>query len=467
MFLDENFLLNTQTAKQLYHGTAAACPIIDYHCHIDPREIWEDRRYDNITQVWLEGDHYKWRLMRAAGIAERYITGDASDYEKFLEWATVLGKAIGNPLYHWSHLELRRYFGYEGILSKDTAQEVWNLCNEKLREEGFSVRGLILRSNVETICTTDDPADSLEWHEKLAADDTFRTAVLPAWRPDRAMHPEADDWTEYLKKLENASGVRIDSFETLKEALKKRMLFFHAHGCRLSDHGLSRLEYVPVNENEAELIFRKRLAGEKLSPTETNQFRSVLLLFLAGEYRRMGWVMQLHYGCLRNNNGPMFRRIGPNTGFDSVDNSVSSADTAAFLDTLAEADSLPKTILFSLDANDNAAIDTVAACFQNEEAVGYIQHGCAWWFNDHFDGIVSQLRSLAALGYLPGFVGMLTDSRSFLSYPRHEYFRRILCRLIGEWVEEGMYPGDMKTLSEIVRAVSYENARTYFGFTGK
>ena len=467
MFLDENFLLNTQTAKQLYHGTAAACPIIDYHCHIDPREIWEDRRYDNITQVWLGGDHYKWRLMRAAGIAEQYITGDASDYEKFLAWATILGKAIGNPLYHWSHLELRRYFGYEGILSKDTAQEVWNLCNEKLREEGFSVRGLIRRSNVETICTTDDPADSLEWHEKLAADDTFQTAVLPAWRPDRAMHPETDDWTEYLKKLENASGVRIDSFETLKEALKKRMLFFHAHGCRLSDHGLSRLEYVPVNENEAELIFRKRLTREKLSPTEANQFRSVLLLFLAGEYRRMGWVMQLHYGCLRNNNGPMFRRIGPNTGFDSVDNSVSSADTAAFLDTLAEANSLPKTILFSLDANDNAAIDTVAACFQNEEAVGYIQHGCAWWFNDHFDGIVSQLRSLAALGYLPGFVGMLTDSRSFLSYPRHEYFRRILCRLIGEWVEEGMYPGDMKTLSEIVRAVSYENARAYFGFTGK
>ena len=341
MFLDENFLLNTQTAKQLYHGTAAACPIIDYHCHIDPREIWEDRRYDNITQVWLEGDHYKWRLMRAAGIAERYITGDASDYEKFLEWAAVLGKAIGNPLYHWSHLELRRYFGYEGILSKDTAQAVWNLCNEKLREEGFSVRGLIRRSNVETICTTDDPADSLEWHEKLAADDTFRTAVLPAWRPDRAMHPETDDWTEYLKKLENASGVRINSFETLKEALKKRMSFFHTHGCRLSDHGLSRLEYVPADENEAELIFRKRLAGEKLSPTEANQFRSVLLLFLAGEYRRMGWVMQLHYGCLRNNNGPMFRRIGPNTGFDSVDNSVSSADTAAFLDTLAEADSLP------------------------------------------------------------------------------------------------------------------------------
>ena len=461
MFLDEDFLLNTQTAMNLYHGTAAVCPIIDYHCHIDPREIWENRRYDNITQIWLGGDHYKWRLMRAAGTAERSITGDASDHEKFLAWAAVLGRAIGNPLYHWSHLELRRYFGYEGILCEDTAQEVWELCNEKLREDDYSVRSLIRRSNVETICTTDDPADSLQWHEKLAADDTFQTAVLPAWRPDRAMNLESDDWREYLKLLESAACVRIDSFEALKEALKRRMVYFHAHGCRLSDHGLNRLEYTPGNENDAEFIFQKCLAGGRLSYTEANQFRSILLAYLAGEYRRLGWVMQIHYGCLRNINGPMFRRLGPNTGFDCVDNGSSSADLADFLGALAEKGSLPKTILYSLDANDNAAIDTIAGCFQNGEAAGYVQHGCAWWFNDHLDGMIAQLRSLAALGYLPGFIGMLTDSRSFLSYPRHEYFRRILCRVIGEWVEEGMYPGDMKTLSEIVRAVSYENARRY------
>ena len=460
-FMDKDFLLSNEVAKQLYADYAENTPILDYHCHIDPREIWENRRYDNITQIWLGGDHYKWRLMRAAGTAERSITGDASDHEKFLAWAAVLGRAIGNPLYHWSHLELRRYFGYEGILCEDTAQEVWELCNEKLREDDYSVRSLIRRSNVETICTTDDPADSLQWHEKLAADDTFQTAVLPAWRPDRAMNLESDDWREYLKLLESAACVRIDSFEALKEALKRRMVYFHAHGCRLSDHGLNRLEYTPGNENDAEFIFQKCLAGGRLSYTEANQFRSILLAYLAGEYRRLGWVMQIHYGCLRNINGPMFRWLGPNTGFDCVDNGSSSADLADFLGALAEKGSLPKTILYSLDANDNAAIDTIAGCFQNGEAAGYVQHGCAWWFNDHLDGMIAQLRSLAAMGYLPGFIGMLTDSRSFLSYPRHEYFRRILCRVIGEWVEEGMYPGDMKTLSEIVRAVSYENARRY------
>ena len=465
MFLDKDFLLNTETARKLYHDAAERCPIIDYHCHINPREIWEDRRYDNITQVWLGGDHYKWRLMRSAGIDEKYITGsETSDYEKFVAWAGVLSKAIGNPLYHWSHLELRRFFGYEGVLNADTADEVWKLTGEKLRQPGYSVRGLIAMSNVETICTTDDPVDSLEWHEKLAADDSFRTTVLPAWRPDKAMNLEKPDWPDYIEKLAAVSGVKIDSFAALKDALKTRMDFFAAHGCALSDHALNAVMYAPAGEDEVEAIFRARMSGKLPSREEEDKFKFAFMAFAAGEYRRRNWVMQLHYGCRRDNNGPMFRKMGPDTGFDCVDNTAPSTSTAAFLGYLEEQGALPRTILYSLNTNDNAAIDSILGCFQNSEAVGRIQHGSAWWFNDHFDGMTEQIKSLAALGYLAGFVGMLTDSRSFLSYPRHEYFRRILCRVIGQWVEDGMYPDDIETLSEIVRGISYGNAKAYFGF---
>ena len=467
MFLDKDFLLDTATARKLYHDAAESCPIIDYHCHINPREIWEDRRYDNITQVWLGGDHYKWRLMRSAGVPEKYITGDASDHDKFIRWAEVLGKGIGNPLYHWSHLELRRFFGYEGVLNARTAEEVWALANEKLQSAGYSVRGLIERSNVETICTTDDPVDNLEWHEKMAADPTFEVTVLPAWRPDKAMNLEKPDYLDYLARLEAASGVKIDSFAALKQALKARMAFFHAHNCRLSDHALNYVMYAPAPEAAIEGIFKARLEGRTPTAEQENQFKFAFMCFVAGEYRRMGWVMQLHYGCRRDNNGPMYRRLGPDTGFDCVDNSAPSAQTAAFLGHLEDAGSLPKTILYSLNTNDNAAIDSILGCFQNDEAVGRIQHGSAWWFNDHFEGMTEQIKSLAALGYLAGFVGMLTDSRSFLSYPRHEYFRRILCRVIGRWVEDGQYPDDMETLSEIVRAISYGNAKAYFGFASK
>ena len=468
MFLDKDFLLNTETARKLYHEAAERCPIIDYHCHINPREIWEDRRYDSITQVWLGGDHYKWRLMRSAGVEEKYITGtETDDHEKFLKWAEVLGKAIGNPLYHWSHLELRRYFGYEGILNKDTAEEVWNLANEKLHSEGYSVRGLIDRSGVETICTTDDPVDSLEWHEKLAADKSFKTAVLPAWRPDKAMNLEKPTYLDYLKQLEAVSGVKIDSFEALKQALKVRMAFFHDHNCRLSDHALNYVMYAPASDAEVEAVFKARLGGTLPTPEQENIFKFAFMTFVAGEYVRLGWAMQLHYGCRRDNNVTMFNRMGPDTGFDCVDNFAPSAQTAAFLGHLEAKGSLPRTILYSLNTNDNAAIDTILGCFQKSDAVGYIQHGSAWWFDDHFDGMVDQLKSLAARGYLAGFVGMLTDSRSFLSYPRHEYFRRILCRVIGEWVEEGMFPDDMDTLGEIVKAISYGNAKRYFGFAEK
>lgn len=467
MFLDKDFLLNTDTARRLYHEASADCPIIDYHCHIDPREIWEDRRYENITQVWLGGDHYKWRLMRSAGVPEKYITGDADDHEKFLKWAEVLGKSIGNPLYHWSHLELRRYFGYEGNLNAATAEEVWKLANAKLQSEGYSVRGLINMSNVEIICTTDDPAYSLEWHEKLAADPTFKTTVLPAWRPDRAMNLEKPDYLEYMKCFEDITGIKVDSFAALKQVLKMRMEYFHDHNCRLSDHGLNFVMYAPATEEEVERIFTERLAGSIPSETDEIRFKFAFMTFMAQEYRRLGWVMQLHYGCRRDLNGPMFRKIGANTGFDSVDNYTPSGQMASFLSYLEERDALPKTILYSLNPADNAVIDSIIGCFQNDEAVSRIQHGSAWWFNDHFDGMTEQIKSLAALGYLSGFVGMLTDSRSFLSYPRHEYFRRILCRVIGSWVEEGMYPDDMDVLKDIVRAVSYGNAKAYFGFPEK
>jgi len=467
MFLDKDFLLNTEAAKKLYHEAAEGQPIIDYHCHLNPREIWEDIRYENITQVWLGGDHYKWRLMRSAGVPEKYITGDASDREKFDKFAEVVGKAVGNPLYHWSHLELRRFFGYEGILNKETAGEVWELANAKLQSEGYSARGLIMMSNVDTICTTDDPADTLEWHEKLAGDKSFPVTVLPAWRPDKAMNLEKATWLEYIAQLEKAAGVKIASFADLKKALHVRLDFFAAHGCKLSDHGLNYVMYAPADEQEIEQIFKARLEGKLPDAEAEAKFKCAFMMAMAAEYRERGWVMQLHYGCRRDNNPVTFRAMGPDTGFDCVDNTAPSTETAAFLGALEEAGALPKTILYSLNTNDNAAIDTILGCFQNDEAVGKIQHGSAWWFNDHFDGMTEQLKSLAALGYLAGFVGMLTDSRSFLSYPRHEYFRRILCRVLGEWVEEGFYPEDFDTLKEIVKDISFRNADKYFAFEKK
>ena len=354
-FLDKDFLLNTEAAKKLYHEAAEQQPIIDYHCHLNPKEIWEDIRYENITQVWLGGDHYKWRLMRSAGVAEKYITGDASDWEKFEKYAEVLGRAIGNPLHHWSHLELRRFFGYEGILNKQTAKEVWETANAKLQSEGYSARGLIMMSNVDTICTTDDPADSLEWHEKLAADKTFPVTVLPAWRPDKAMNLEKITYPEYIAQLEVAAGMKIGSFADLKKVLHNRLDFFAAHGCKLSDHALNYVVYAPATEEEVEAIFRGRMAGKLPGAEEEAKFKYAFMTAMAAEYKDRDWVMQLHYGCRRDNNPVTFRAMGPDTGFDCVDNYAPSAQTAAFLGALEEVGSLPKTILYSLNTNDNAA----------------------------------------------------------------------------------------------------------------
>ena len=466
-FMDKDFLLSTETARHLFHQYAEACPIIDYHCHLSPKEIWEDIHFENITQVWLGGDHYKWRLMRCAGVDEKYITGDASDYEKFCKWAEVLGKAIGNPLYHWSHLELQRFFGWYGALSAKTADECWNTVNQKFSDPNFTSRGLIRQSNVDTICTTDDPIDSLEYHEKLAADDTFKTTVLPAWRPDKAMNIEKPTWAEYIAALAKVSGVSITTFADLKKALKIRMDFFADHGCTLSDHALGYVMYAPASDEEVEAIFAKRLGGGMVNGQEQAIFRHAFMSFVAEEYTRRGWTMQLHYGCRRDNNLTMYDRLGPDTGFDCIDTYTPSDQTAAFLGSLERSGNLPKTILYSLNPADNQAIDTICGCFQSSEAVSKIQHGSAWWFNDHFQGMTDQLTSLANLGYLAGFVGMLTDSRSFLSYPRHEYFRRILCRLLGDWVEDGRYPDDEELLGSIVRGISYENAKNYFNFQKK
>ncbi|MBR4548383.1 MAG: glucuronate isomerase [Oscillospiraceae bacterium] len=456
-FMDRDFLLSTETAKHLYHDFAAPQPIIDYHCHLSPQEIFEDRQFENITQVWLGGDHYKWRLMRSAGVEERFITGDATDREKFQKWAETVGLAVGNPLYHWSHLELRNYFGYEGVLNGDTAETVWQLCNEKLRSPEMSARKLIVNSNVKALCTTDDPADTLEWHKKIAEDESFGVKVLPSYRPDKALGIEKPEYLEYLARLGE-----IKSFAQLAEVLKKRLAFFVENGCRVSDHGMEAVPYAEATADEVETVFRKRLAGEIPTALEQKQFKTALLLELGREYRRLGVVMQLHFGVIRDNSRRVFRALGPDAGIDSIGDQPSIKELAAFLCALDDTGELPKTILYSLNPNDNAALVTVMGAFQTGEAVGKLQHGSAWWFNDHKPGMVEQLTTLAADGYLAGFVGMLTDSRSFLSYARHEYFRRILCELIGSWVENGEFANDEKALRTIVEGICVKNAERYF-----
>ena len=462
-FLDDDFLLTTPTARRLYQ-VARSMPILDYHCHLDPKEIAQDRRFENITQVWLGGDHYKWRLMRANGVDEAYITGDAPDREKFQKWAETLELAIGNPLYHWSHLELRRYFGYEGVLNGDTAQEVWELCNQKLQEPGMSARSLIANSGVTLVCTTDDPADSLEWHQQLAQDSSFPVKVLPAWRPDAAMGLERPEYLDYLQRLGQAAGVEIRTYGDLKKALLSRMAFFDKMGCRASDHALTVAVCQPASEEELERVFQKRLEGEPLTQEELAAFQTGFLRFVAGEYKRLGWVMQLHYGCRRNNNTRMFHKLGRDTGYDAVLQGTPSLEVAAFLDLLASQDALPRMVLYSLNPNDDEGLNSVIGCFQDGTPLGRIQQGSAWWFNNHKAGMVKQLTAIAYVGLLGNFIGMLTDSRSFLSYPRHEYFRRILCELLGAWVENGEYPADWKALEKMVRGVCYNNAVEFFGF---
>ncbi len=463
-FMDEDFLLNTPTASKLFHNYAESTPVLDYHCHINPEEIAKDRRFENITQVWLGGDHYKWRFMRSCGVDEKYITGDASDHDKFIKWAECLGHAIGNPLYHWSHLELQRYFGITKPLNKNSAEEIWNLCNQRLADPSMSVRNLIRKSNVTLICTTDDPVDDLRWHQVIKEDASFEVKVLPAWRPDKAMNIEKPEYPDYLEKLSNVSGIKIQSFENLCKALTIRMDFFASMGCSVSDHALEYVMYAPASAEELETIFSNRLAGNIPSKDKELKFKTAFMLYVGKEYAKRNWVMQLHYGCKRDNNDLMYRALGPDTGYDCINNYAPSAQMADFLNALNKDGNLPKTILYSLNPNDNEAIGTILGCFQNSDAVGKIQQGSAWWFNDHKIGMQNQMLSLANLGNLSGFVGMLTDSRSFLSYTRHEYFRRILCNLLGDFVENGEFPNDEEVLKEIVKGISYNNAVNYFAF---
>ncbi|MBQ6824450.1 MAG: glucuronate isomerase [Clostridia bacterium] len=462
-FMDKDFLLSTETARKLYHLYAADCPIIDYHCHVSPKEMWEDKRFANITEVWLGGDHYKWRIMRSNGVDEYYITGDAPAREKFQKFAEALPRAIGNPMYHWCHLELKNYFGYTGILNGETAEEVWNLCNAKLQEEGMTVRGLIAQSNVKFIGTTDDPIDSLEWHKKLAEDPSFKTTVAPSFRPDKALNIDKAGWKEYIAALSAVVGTEIKTIDQLKAALTDRMEFFHAHGCKASDHGLDRTIFCLQSDEELNALMERGFQGEIIPAAEAEGFKTALLLHCAKGYHKLGWVMQLHYNCLRNPNARMFEKLGPDTGFDIIGPNNDCEKLARFLNALNAEDQLPRTVLYSLDGGDNAFLDTILGAFQGTEVAGKLQHGSAWWFNDNKQGMIEQMVSLANLSLLGNFIGMLTDSRSFLSYARHEYFRRILCELIGNWVENGEYPNDAATLATIVKDICYYNAERYFG----
>ena len=437
-------------------------PIIDYHCHIDPKEIYEDKRFRNITELWLGGDHYKWRLMRSNGVEERYITGDAPDREKFQKFAETLPRAIGNPMYHWCHLELKNYFGYEGILNGDTAQIVWDLTKEKLQTDpSLSARGLILKSNVIMIGTTDDPTSSLEWHEKLR-NEGFSVNVCPSFRPDPALNIHKAGFTEYLEKLSDTVGYPLTTVSDVKKALSDRISYFDSLGCKASDHGLDYVMFREASNETLNEILTKALRGDVITKTECECYQTAILLHCAAEYRQRGWVMQIHFSCMRNPNSHRFATLGPDTGFDSMAVTDSCSALYKLMDALEIENALPKTILYSLNPADNQWIDTLIGAFQGEGIKGKIQHGSAWWFNDHKVGMEDQMISLANLGILGNFIGMLTDSRSFLSYARHEYFRRILCNLIGTWIENGEYPADLAYAGSLVADICTNNAKTYF-----
>ena len=450
-FINDNFMLKTETARKLY-SAIKDLPIIDYHCHLSPKLIAEDYRFRNAFDLFLGGDHYKWRQMRTNGIDEKYITGDADEYEKFLAFARTMPYLIGNPLYHWTHLELKRYFGIDEVLSEKTAKQIWDKCNECLAKPEYSAQNLIKRSNVEIICTTDDPADTLEYHEALK---DFTTKILPTFRPDKAVEIGKETFLPYIE------AIGVKSYDELVNWMVERIGYFNDHGCRLSDHAL---EYVPFALGDAKAAFDKRMAGEELTRVEIDAFKTEMLKVCAKEYTRLGWTMQLHIGALRNNNRRMYERLGADVGFDSINDLNIAECLSAFMDNLEYDDCLPKTILYTLNPKDNYVLGTMLGNFQKAPIPGKIQFGSGWWFNDQRDGMEAQMQALANLGMIARFVGMLTDSRSFVSYPRHEYFRRIMCNLLGKWAEDGEYPMDMEMLTEIASGIAYYNSKNYFNF---
>ncbi|MFB2832522.1 glucuronate isomerase [Aeromonas jandaei] len=468
-FLCKDFLLNSDAARHLYHDYAADMPIYDYHCHLNPREIAEDRRFDDLGQIWLEGDHYKWRAMRSAGIPEALITGkSSSSRDKFTAWAQTVPQTLGNPLYHWTHLELRRPFGLEGIaLAPNTADQVWDHCNELLATPAFSARGLMQQMNVRMVGTTDDPVDSLIYHRQIAEDPSFAIEVLPSWRPDKVFKIEQAGFADYIGALGAAADVDIATFADLLTALERRLDHFAQHGCRAADHGIEVVRYAPVpSDVTLTQLLQRRLAGDVLGESQIAAFSTAVQVWLGRQYAKRGWVMQLHLGAQRNNNSRMFTLLGTDCGFDSIGDRPFARELAHLLDEMDQTDELPKTILYCLNPRDNEVLATMAGNFQGGGIAGKIQFGSGWWFNDQKDGMQRQLEQLSQLGLLSQFVGMLTDSRSFLSYTRHEYFRRILCDMVGRWIEQGEIPSDLQLSGKMIQDICYHNATRYFQLPG-
>ncbi len=473
-FMDKDFLLETETAKHLYNDYAEKMPLADYHCHLNPREIYEDRRFNNLAEVWLggiqpdgsyAGDHYKWRVMRSNGVEECYITGDRDPYERFLKFVEALEMAIGNPMYHWCHLELRQFFGVTEPLTVESARRIWDHCNALLQNDpDMTARGLIRKANVAFIGTTDDPIDDLRWHEKIATDPTISVVVGPSYRPDRAVNIHKGGWKEYMAQLAASVGREtLPTMQDVLDALTARLEYFAARGCKASDHGLDYVPYQDYTVEQADAVYQKALGGEALTTEEVEGYQTVILKHLGRAYHRLNIAMQLHYSCLRNNNQRIFKAQGGDTGVDAIAQNTCGGNISHLLSDLDEMGACPKTILYSLNPADNAQLGTLIGCFQGSEVPGKIQHGSAWWFNDHKTGMEEQMKSLASLGLLGNFIGMLTDSRSFLSYARHDYFRRIMCNLIGNWVENGEYPNNDAALKRIVEGISFSNAKRYFG----
>jgi len=462
IFIHDDFMLQNDVAKTLFHTYAKKMPIIDYHCHLDPKEIYEDKKFRNLFDAWLSGDHYKWRLMRANGVTEDFITGNKPEFEKFMKWAEVVPTLVGNPLYHWTHFELKRYFGIDTLLSPETAEDIYQAVNKKL--EDMTARKMIELSLVDVICTTDDPIDNLEWHEKLNEDTSFKTKVLPAFRPDKAINIELAWFQDWILKLSKVVGYPLNTLEDLKKALTERIDYFHLRGSRLSDHALDVVSYEKASEEEVSDIYLRALRHEALSAKDIRKYKGHLLVFLGQAYNKRGWVQQYHIGALRNLSERSLKNLGPDTGFDAINDGFIAKPLAQLLDALDQTGELPKTILYTLNPRDFEVAITLMQAFQGGGIAGKIQFGSAWWFLDTIDGMTKQIKALGNNGLLSRFVGMLTDSRSFLSYPRHEYFRRLLCNLIGEQVVLGYYPEDMALLGKMVEDIAYGNAKTYFNF---
>lgn len=471
-FMDKDFLLSTPTGVKLFEKFAKDTPIIDYHCHLVPAEIASNKQFSNITEAWLYADHYKWRAIRACGFEEKYVTGGegVSDYDRFCAWANTMPRAIGNPLYHWTHLELQRYFGFNKPLSGKTADEAWEKCNAMLTKGNMGAKDLITKSNVKVLCTTDDPADTLEYHIEIAKDKDFAAKVLPAFRPDKAVNIEKDGFAEYIaEKLEVTYGSKIENIDELCACMEKRIEFFASLGCKTSDHGMDYVPYSPCTKEQADAVYKKARSGEKVTDAEADMYKTYMLTFFAVEFAKRDWVMQIHYGVVRNNSDKNFKNIGVDAGFDTIAGHDCIRNILKLMNYFENATELPKMVYYSLNPIENAQLDAMCGCFQgNDKGIkSKIQHGSAWWFNDHLEGMRDQLKTFAATGVLANFVGMLTDSRSFLSYPRHEYFRRILCDYLGRLVDGGEYPNDMEMLGEIVKGVSFDNANKFFGFDVK